>query len=174
MDENDKVLQQKCQRNDIGKQWKRVQKKTLKTNFIDMPLGGVRVEFEAVTNRQTEHWFADNMKVKCKRSDRAVDDNHDATTNFGNRKSFDSKFNSNNFYSQHDNIEADDFQRKFANVNANTASRGDGGITRNNKIKENVKNNGRSFSHGGKSKTQYNENDHTYNGQRVAHFHKDN
>merc|ERR1711865_1085093 len=41
LNEDDKVLATKCQVDDIGNKRRAVQKKTLKTNFIAMPLGGV-------------------------------------------------------------------------------------------------------------------------------------
>jgi len=154
LDENDKVLQKRCQKNDIGNQKKAIQKKTLMTKFIDMPLGGVRVQFDAITNAKTEHWFADNLKVKCKRSVRMVDDTHDATLS---ATKFDKKFNTNNFYSQHNNIDRSDLAANNANSQANQL--------------------GASFLEGKTYQAQhqqYSENDHTYNGQRVAHFHQDN
>jgi hypothetical protein len=74
---------------------------------------------------------------------------------------FDAEHNSNNFYSQHTNKnKRGDLKHHFANENYNTASNGDGTTT-------GLEN----FDTGDLS--QYNDKDHTYNGQTVAHMHRD-
>jgi len=100
---------------------------------------------------------------------RGVVNGHDSTTNFDHPETtsdFDANHNSNNFYSQHTNYNMDDTQGKFSNANANTAG-GDGTT------------NGIDTT----TATQYNENDHQYQGEHsqygfhkkgVAHVHIDN
>jgi len=90
---------------------------------------------------------------------RAVANTHDGTTD---HNSWDTANNANNFYSQHQNIDATDKQGAFANKNANTNSKGDGSTQNKKFVSEN------------NAYTQYNENDQAYAGQRVAHRHVDN
>jgi hypothetical protein len=137
----------------------------LTTEWIptNMLAGGFHVAIGAKTNHRNEHWFMDDLIVECReplqRDERVVElaaqkvRLHDATTD-ANR--WDKQFNSNNFYSQHDNhgeYSADHaLSNNMANDNANTEQRMsvDGSVT------------------------EYSEKDHTYNGQRVAHLHIDN
>jgi len=80
---------------------------------------------------------------------REVGDNFDATNS---KNGFDKRFNSNNFYSQHDNTDRTDLQNNLANANGNTEGRSAVDTT---------------------MATQYNQKDQKYNGERVAHFHQD-
>lgn len=99
---------------------------------------------------------------------RGVVDDHDATTDAsknhnGGNSNFDATNNANNFYSQHNNIDTTDKQRRFANANAN--QNGGDGTT--------VFTGSRTVATD-RAFTQYNEGDQGYEGQRVAHVHIDN
>jgi len=138
---------------------------TLTTEWIptNMLAGGFHVAIGAKTDHRNEHWFMDDLIVECReplqRDERVVElaaqkvRLHDATTD-ANR--WDKQFNSNNFYSQHGNhgeYSADHaLSNNMANDNANTEQRMSVDST----------------------VTEYNEKDHTYNGERVAHLHIDN
>jgi hypothetical protein len=116
------VSKKVCHNNDIVRDNLYLAVKRMETEYITIPDGGVNVKFWAQTNDEKEHWYADDMMVVCKLTNRGVSNTHDATTDYS---AVDAKFNSNNFYSQHSNLD-------------------------------------------------YNEKDHTYAGQRVAHVHIDN
>jgi hypothetical protein len=103
--------------------------------------------------RQDKKGFARGLNaiasfIKTKKN-RRVGDNFDATKS---KAGFDRQFNSNNFYSQHDNIDRTDLQNNLANVNGNSEGR---------------------FAVDTTMATQYNQKDQKYNGERVAHFHQD-
>jgi len=110
-----------CHNDDAQSSNRYLSVKRIESEYVSIPTGGVNVKFFAKSNDKNEHWYADDMRIACKLSNRVVSNGHDATTDYSVQ---DSEFNKNNFYSQHSNL-------------------------------------------------NYNENDHTYTGQRVAHFHKD-
>lgn len=138
---------------------------TLTTEWIptNMLAGGFHVAIGAKTDHRNEHWFVDDPIVECReplqRDGRVVElaaqkvRLHDATTDTSH---WDKQFNSNSFYSQHGNhggYSGDHaLSNSMANDNANTEQRMsvDGSVT------------------------EYNEKDHTYTGERVAHLHIDN
>lgn len=122
----------------------------------DCICSGVRRQDKKGFTRSLLHFYGNKRTFKGKRT---VSDNHDATTD---SNKFDAKYNTNNFYSQHDNIDADDKQSKFANENRNKNSKGD------------YTTKGDRFVKDDKAYTQYNENDQKYEGTRVAHVHIEN
>jgi len=141
-------------------------KLTMATEWIPTNLleGGFHVGIYARTNHKNEHWFADDLIVECReplqRDERVVElakqtvrKGHDATTD-GNR--WDAAHNSNNFYSQHDNHEEYSADHKLSNYMANKKANKKGRMSKDRTV------------------TEYNENDHEYAGERVAHLHIDN
>merc|ERR1712070_1203774 len=91
------VSKKVCHNNDIVRDNLYLAVKRMETEYITIPDGGVNVKFWAQTNDEKEHWYADDMLVVCKLTNRGVSNTHDATTDYS---AVDAKFNSNNFYSQ--------------------------------------------------------------------------
>jgi hypothetical protein len=91
---------------------------------------------------------------------RDVQGHTDDTTSHGAANSFDATYNSNNFYSSHTHHSSADEQDSFSNSNHNQNSM-NGRKDTDNYVSENTPH------------TQYNENDHDYTGNKVAHLHID-